>query len=145
MKNFLALFLSGIFLISYIACNDDDDSGISTAPLEGTVWVTTSFVATNCNDPGDNEPQTSVSCTSTDCETLIMQNGNFAVTTVSGGQTEIMTGTYTISGNVLSVTMVFDSQSVSFDITYMIVGNVLTFDFTDPDGCDIVQVFQAQS
>lgn len=139
----LVLFSLVSFLMIFISCGEDEDS-IATVDLEGTLWVGTGYVATGCDDPNDNDNSPNYTCTDTDCETLLLQNGTATITNIGGDVIEIITATYTVSGNVISVTIEDNGQTVTFDITYTIVGDVLTFSFTFPlDGCDVIQTYKA--
>lgn len=141
MKNFLTLFLSGIFLISFIACNEDEEEpSVSQVPLEGTLWVTTSSVSTSPNC----DSEASIPCTSSNCETLLLQNGEIAVKSINDGRLELMTGTYSTSGSTMNVTFMMGMESESLSIQYTVIGDVLTIQLADFDGCDRTQTFRAQ-
>lgn len=144
MKQLTKFFmLAALATFVFTSCGDDDeDTGLS---LEGTVWVETSYASTNCDDPADNESGTS-SCTSNECYTILLSGGVFTNTEIEGGVTETTTGSYTITGNTIKVSITIDGITATVDITFSISGNTLTITFDDPfDNCKNTVTYQPQS
>lgn len=143
MKNLMVFLLIGTFLLSISSCSDDENP-IANVELEGTLWTGTGYVATGCDDPNDNDNSPNYTCTETDCETLYLENGTVTIIEIRGDVIETITASYTLSGNVVTVTIEENGQTVTFDINYTIVGDVLTLNFTFPlDGCDVIQTYKA--
>ena len=131
MSKLMMYALSATFLLSLVlfsGCGNDDDEP-SGLPLEGTLWTETSYSATGCDDPDDNESGTS-SCTSTECYTIRLSAGTITFEDTEGGTKDTSTGTYTISGNTINVNF----GGINLPVTYTISGSTLTIKLDSPFG-----------
>lgn len=138
IKIVASLFCFAILAIAFSGCSDDDDDESPNLSLTGTLWTEVSFSSTNCTDPDDNETET-VSCTATDCFTIVFNaNGTFLATDIEDGDVEVDEGTYSISGNTVTVNIGGGQIPSTFSITL----DRLTFTTQNPfDGCTTVGVF----
>ena len=138
MKNcrpFFVILLISLLFFS-ISCSDDDDL---TTPLEGTVWVNKSETISGCDNPSMNGTDLS-QCTATNCHTLFLANGILTTTDINNGVTTTESGTYTISGNIITTN---NSGSI-LEITYTIVSTTLTLVFNFDIGCTVTIILEKQ-
>ncbi|WP_370087911.1 hypothetical protein [Ekhidna sp.] len=146
MKKLILFSLIGLLITPFISCNSDegDDNDVEIT-LEGTLWVYSSRVATGCDNPQDDENVSDIPCTENDCETITLNNGILTIVEKEDGNTEIITATYIITGNTVSVSFEEEGTAYEFDIVYSIKADILTIMFTFPlDGCDVVETYVAQ-
>ena len=125
-----ALFLSLTGML-FLACGDDDGPEDPTSDLVG-VWTVNS-VSFTCPDPSLNDEEI-YPCNAQECTTLeFTSNGEYIVRETFDGDEGIERGTYTISGN--TVTIRVDTE---VDIlTWSISGNTVTLNVADnEDGCE---------
>ena len=128
------MFIVALCSLGIIACdNDSEPSPGDDASVLEAVWVVTSAVAENCDDASENGTFTSV-CTPTDCLSVEFRaDGTFVSTELEDGVTTTDEGTYTVSGNQLTLT----EGGMSEVATFSIDGNTLTLSGSDAEtGCD---------
>ncbi|XOV91284.1 MAG: hypothetical protein ACFHWX_13840 [Bacteroidota bacterium] len=132
-KNFfkyLALALVLILLAFMVSCNEEED-GIINLPLEGTLWVETSYTDEGCTNPDNNRTDTSV-CNDSECYSVYLYDGKIVIVEHEQGVTSKELGTYTLTDNTI-IANIFDT---SFTINFSIVENQLVISFVEPEsGC----------
>ncbi len=107
-----------LLMLSVMACKKDD----ADVPDLVGVWTITSVTSTGCNDASDNGTIT-MSCTSTNClKVELKADGSYVGTTIEDGDTEIESGTYSISGDKLTII----GGGTNDEYTFSLSGDLLT-------------------
>ena len=134
----LAIFLVPLFLFS---CGDDDgDNNDTLEKLIGN-WLSTRVEDSNCIDPNDNSVIPDGMCGAVPCLDLtINANGTYSVTINFDAVPEVENGTYTISGNTLTICEVPNDCDV---FTFTVTNTTFTI-MGDDDGCDQTIIFTKQ-
>ena len=109
-------------------------------PLEGTIWLESSAITTECDNPADSG---NTACNSGDCDQLILSDGVVTINIFENDlQTGIVTGTYTLDGS--RVTFEFDESSgrQGFTANFQIENNQLALVYADDlTGCVTVEIY----
>ena len=133
-QDLFKMFIIALFSFGVLACDNDSEPSpeVNASTLEG-VWIVTSAVAENCNDASENGTFASV-CTPTDCLSVEFRaDGTFVSTELDDGVTTTDEGTYSVSGNQLTLTEGGMSEVAAFTID----GNTLTLSGNEAStGCD---------
>jgi hypothetical protein len=129
--NFPGLPVMVVILLS--SCNGDDSK--PTHPIVGT-WKLVSDSAAGCDDPLDNYEDT-YTCTSSECITITFKrNGKFIVKEIDDGDVDTETGTYSISGNEITICYDDDPMDCEGPMIFSIDGATLTLTSeVDFDNC----------
>ena len=128
------LYLAGcLFTVLSLSCGDDDGSELPTNDLVGT-WVASSVSVAGCSDPSENEEQV-LPCTSQMCTRIeFTSDGTYITRETFNGVEEEERGTYTISGNLVVVTVDGTPDQADFSVN----GNTLTLSLLEEDtGCTL--------
>lgn len=127
--SFLAIIIS---LIVFTGCNGNNEDESPGSDLLG-LWSVTFIGLTDCDDPADNQQDVGIICTSTDCRKYeFKSDGVLSVIDIYGSDRDVETGTYSVDGNQLSITI--DNETGT--VTYTIDNNTLTMQGREPDvGC----------
>ncbi|WP_170827446.1 lipocalin family protein [Roseivirga sp. 4D4] len=125
-----------LLLVLFISACDNEPSGTpedDASELVG-IWTVTFASAANCDDPDENLSFAPV-CTSTDClKVEFKADGTFVSTDLEDGVTTINNGTYTVSGNQMTITEDMDVQVATFEIE----SGTLTLQGNEAEtGCDV--------
>ncbi len=128
--------ISLLLLALFISACDNESS--ETPEHDGSeligIWTVTSAVAANCDDPDENGSFATV-CTTIDClKVEFKADGTFVSTDLEDGVTTNNNGTYTVSGDQLTITEGTDVQVATFGInngTLTLQGNEIE------TGCDV--------
>ena len=116
-------------------CGDDEPTNIEPSnELIGT-WELRIVVYSNCADP-DNNVSDTFSCPTQDCITWEFREGGVLVSTDTfEGDSNTSTGTYSIDGNSLTVTLDGETNTGTFSTT----GVILIYNLRDEEQrCDLV-------
>ena len=127
MKKFIQGFtLFAIVFLCVLSCKKDDPAPPS---IEGK-WTETTYVVSGCDDPSDNEPETT--CT-TSCEVFVIS----ATTITSDGDVQAYTKTAT--------TITVSDGSFSLTFTYTVTETTLVLTLQNSStfgGCKEVRTFK---
>lgn len=129
-SRFLIYLFCTLFIVAFISssCGDDEPGEETTNDLIG-VWSLNSVTYSNCSDPSDNGTEDN-SCTATDCIKWEFRTGGVLIATdLFDGDTDTETGSYTISGSNLTVT-IEGEMAVG---TYSVNGTQFVYNFQDPE------------
>lgn len=136
MKTIKHLQLILIFFISFQFTSCDKSENTKVNPIVG-IWIYESFEYV-CPNPVDNNSGT-ISCTSTDCNTLTFKkDGTYQYTELEMGIEDIEGGTYSINGSIIT----FCEDGIDCDVTrtYEINGDVLTL--TESFECEQIETYK---
>jgi hypothetical protein len=125
-----------VLLAALAGCDGEDE----TPPSIVGEWTLVSEAATGCRDPLDNYSE-NIPCTATDCTRVTFTaDGRLTITLIQAGVTETESGTYTITGDRL--TMCFPAPVGCDDpVTIKVERTRLTLTYVSAtDGCTETQV-----
>lgn len=147
MKSLYNLSIVFLVLISitFSSCGDDDENGNNNTSIVGT-WVLIRYIDTNCSEPDDNGEQ-SVTCDDNDCTTFIFnEDDTFQAIEIEDGMTlNNSTGTYSINGNLLTLTGVLSGFPINVAFEFSISDDLLTIVDNSADlDCTITSILQRQ-
>ncbi len=126
------LILLAVFTLFVFSCKDDEEP---LSPLVGT-WTLTTEVYSNCDDPDWNGTDTyNCSADVDDCIKVTFTKDNKLTISIGDGSISV-NGTYSISGNQLTLIIFGDSLTGTFNVS----GNTLTFSYNDGD-CDVIETY----
>ena len=132
---FLLYLTFSLFAVAFVAssCGDDEPTVESANDLIG-VWRLSTVTSTNCTDPTDNGVENE-GCTATDCIKWEFREGGVIVATdIFDGDSDTLTGTYSVSGNNLTVTLDGDTATGTFSVS----STQFVYNFEDPEfGCNV--------
>lgn len=132
LKRIISLLLLTLF---FSACDNEpsDTPADDGSELVG-VWTVASAVSANCDDPDENGSFVAI-CTTTDClKVEFKSDGTFVSTDLEDGVTTNNNGTYTASGNQLTLTEGMDVQVATFEVD----NGTLTLQGNETEtGCDV--------
>jgi len=133
----LAFFIAGM-----AGCDGGDDEPAPT--IVGT-WTMVSEAASGCFDPLDNYSET-YPCTATDCTTVTFAaDGKFSIRDVSDGQVFTENGTYTITGDRLTICFPPAQGGCDDPLTLQVTRTTLTLTYRSADdGCTETTVLTRQ-
>jgi|GEM_PF-3780653 len=139
-KRLIGLLLLTLF---FSACdNEPSDTPESDGSELIGIWTVTSAIAANCDDPDENGSFAAV-CTTIDClKVEFKADGTFVSTDLEDGVTTNNNGTYTVSGDQLTITEGMDVQVATFAIdngTLTLQGNEVE------TGCDVTTTLSRDS
>lgn len=132
--NRIYLYLAGcLFTVFSLSCGDDDGNELPTNELVGS-WVASSASVSGCSDPAENQEEL-LPCTSQMCTRIeFTADGTYITRETINGVEEVETGTYTISGNLVVVTIGGTPDQADFSVS----GNTLTLSLLEEDsGCTL--------
>ncbi|MBO3698592.1 DUF5004 domain-containing protein [Roseivirga sp. E12] len=137
--------IGGLLLI-VLLINACDNEPSTTPEDDGSelvgVWTVTSAVAANCDDANENGSFGTV-CTTTDClKVEFKSDGTFVSTDLEDGVTVNNNGTYSVSGDQLTITEGMDVQVATFEIQ----NGTLTLQGNETEtGCDVATTLAKDS
>ena len=124
---------SCLTIVLALSCGDDDGIEEPNSELVGT-WVASSASISGCSDPTENGEEP-LPCTTQLCTRIEFTNdGTFITRETVNGVESVETGTYTISGNLVVITVDGTPDQADF----MVNGNTLTLSLLEEDtGCTL--------
>ena len=123
------LTTSALALILMAACTDATGVGVEPDDLAGT-WTSTSFVLTSVANPSMSMDL--VAEEGAEVTLVLRADGTYTFTfTSTVEETENETGTYTVSGSIMTVTPVTPDGLDPEDMTIARVGDTLTLTLDD--------------
>ncbi len=116
----------------FMGCNGSNEDESPGSDLVG-LWSITFIELTDCEDPSENQREADIICTDTDCRKYeFKSDGVFLAIDIYGSDRDVETGTYSVDGSQLSITLDNETSAV----TYTIESNTLTIKGTEPElGC----------
>ena len=120
------LLTSALALIMMTACSDS--TGVETSDLEGT-WTALSMVVSSVADP----TMTIDLIEEGSAVTLVFgEDGTYSVTFTGEGEEDDETGTFTVSGNVLTLVETFEGQvEEPEEIAIVLSGSTMTLTLSE--------------
>lgn len=132
---FFQVLIVALLCIGITACDNEGESSPQDDPsaLVG-VWNVAAAVTANCTDASENGSFALI-CTATDCLSVeFKSDGTFVGTELEDGVTFTENGTYSVSGDQLTITQGGMAEVATFSID----GNTLTLSGNEPEtGCDV--------
>ena len=86
------------FVLIFTSCGGDDE-GPDTIFIVGT-WNGIEFAITECFDPNNDE---TINCDDSCIDATFTSDGAYTITNIEGTLNKTETGTYIISGNILTI------------------------------------------
>ena len=124
-KSFIVILL--IVILFVLSCDDDSPSKPNASDLIGT-WVLTKMTVGG-NEYNPVEMGFSVTI-------IFNSDGTFQSTEIDGEETTVDTGTWSTSGNTLTITSTEDGVTISGP--YSVAGNKLTITITDEEDGELI-------
>lgn len=132
MKIFLFLFLVLLFASCEKQVEPDVPSIVNTWKLDSQVWK-------NCKSAASLLDQSGLCTDSTCFKYIFAADGSFTYEIKISGITDTKVGTYTVSGNQLTIC----STGCSIPVTFGVSGITLTLTYNDSTtGCDVTRIYK---